>query len=339
MELEIKLMLLKFFLSLITMLVVSNLGSDGLVDMLAPPEEREQRQEALDVLNKLRTRFPLLAAVNLNSHETMVASALVEPNSKRGFDSIGGHNNIKRELKLHVVVPLRNPSIFFKFDSLKPPCGILFAGPPGTGKTMLAQSVASECDVPFLSIKSSLVEQKYFGESEKIVKAIFSFAAKISPCIIFIDEIDSMLRNRSDFEQSATYSVKTQFLQEIDRIDNENLKIVVIAATNNPMSLDKALYRRLPRVYEVGLPDLQARKEILINLTKNQSIKDKDLEWVAKNTENFSGSNLKDLYKAAAAVRNETFSQLLLSNGSVNVSPAAIGVQHWKKALTNKRLQ
>lgn len=335
MELEIKIILLKFLLSVFTMILVSYMGGDNLMDMLLTPEEREQREDAMLILNNLKDKFPVLQSTHLTSHELLVASSLVQPLDSKKFNNIGGHDDIKNELMLHVIVPLKNPHLFYNSESMKPPSGILLSGPPGTGKTLLATSLASECDVPLLSIKSSMVEQKYFGESEKIVKAIFSFAQKIQPCIIFIDEIDSMLRNRSDFEQSSTYSIKTQFLQEIDRVENENMKIIIIAATNNPHSLDKALYRRLPRSYSIEKPDLTARMDILKQLTMNETppVKQQDLEMIARETENFSGSDIKQLFKTSAAIRNQSFSKLVLLSGVVRSSPAPIRTTHWQKAL------
>ena len=318
---------------------MSMMSGDGLGDLLMPPEEKEQRDDAILILNRLKQKFPILMNVSLTSHETLVASTLVEPKESTKFANIGGHDEIKRELTLHVIVPMKNSEVFYMTDSLRPPSGILLSGPPGTGKTLLATAIASECNVPFLSIKPSMVEQKYFGESEKIVKAIFSFAEKIQPCIIFIDEIDSMLRNRSDFEHASTYSVKTQFLQEMDRIESENMKVIVVAATNNPQSLDKALYRRLPRSYTVAKPDVQAREDILKRLTRNEMppIKPAEIEWIAHNTDGLSGSDLKDIYKASAALRNESFSKHLLVSGQISTSPGPIRRPHWDSAISKIR--
>jgi len=331
MELEIRLALLRFVCSIITMLLAVYVSPD-MTDLLMPSEEKDQRDDALAVVHELQDRFPILKSTSLNSYETMAAGGLVRPVT--GFDAIGGHRDIKKELLLHVVVPLKNPDVFFASPGMRPPSGVLLHGPPGTGKSMLARGMASECELPFLMVKSSLVEQKYFGESEKIVKAIFTLAEKIQPCIIFIDEIDSMLRNRSELEHSATYSVKTQFLQEMDRIENENLRVVIMAATNNPQSLDKALYRRLPRSYKVGKPDQEARLEILNKLMETERpLPSELLSWIVEETANFSGSDLKDTFKAAAALRNETFAQLILTHGHVNATPGGLLKHHWEAAI------
>lgn len=339
MELELKVIILKFILSIATMYIMSMRGWDSIGDLMIPPEEKEQRDDAILVLDRLKGKFPVLKDVSLTSHEMMVAGALVEAKASNKFENIGGHDDIKRELTLHVIVPMKNAELFYNTSSLRPPSGILLSGPPGTGKTLLATSIASECNVPFLSIKPSMVEQKYYGESQKIVKAIFSFAEKIQPCVIFIDEIDSMLRNRSDFEHASTYSVKTQFLQEMDRIENEGMKVVVVAATNNPHNLDKALYRRLPRSYTIEKPGLQARVDILKGLIANEHprVKQSEIDWIAEQTDGMSGSDLKDMFKASAAVRNESFSKQLMESGVISTSPGPIRRHHWDSAISKIR--
>lgn len=339
MDIRLKMMLLKFAIYLVLMLLVQWYAGDTVADMLSPPEERDFQREANGALTRLKSEMPRLKNLQLSSAEITVASCVQTPESDTGFASIGGHEAVKHELMLHLVVPLRHPDIFFRKASLRPPTGVLFTGPPGTGKTCLARAVASECGMPFLNIKPSLIESKYFGESEKIVKAVFTLAAKLMPCIVFIDEIDSMLRSRSDHEQSHTYSIKTQFLQEMDRIDKENLHVVVIAATNNPATLDQALYRRLPRTYHIGNPDKEARLDILKMLTKEEQppVPPQHLLDVVSATGAFSGSDLKDVYKAASAMRNEVFSGLILRDSTISCSPGPITPEHWAAAVAKAK--
>lgn len=338
MEIEVKVVILRFLFSLITMYLMAHF-TDGISDIMTPPEEREQKDSARMVIDKLKDRFPLLGTEDLTSHELIVAGCLSDDTKPPTFKDVGGHDIIKKEMLLHLVIPMRHPNLFNTSTSMRPPSGVLLSGPPGTGKSMLARALATEAGCAFLLVSSSLVEQKYFGESEKIVKAIFSLATKLQPCIIFIDEIDSMLRNRSEFEQSATYSVKTQFLQEMDKIENNNLRVLVIAATNNPKTLDKALFRRLPRTYTVGRPDMDARHEILRKLTEHETppVGLKDISWVAENTENCSGSDIKDIFKTAAALRNEAFSTLILQNNETLSSPGFITRDHWEAAVRRIR--
>lgn len=335
MELEIKIMIFKFIISIITMLILSN-GFE-FNDIFLSPDERERQVEASTILEEMKYKHPILREQTLNSYEKIVASCIIEGDKSKTFENIGGHENIKKELLLHIVVPMRNAEVFFTSESLRPPTGVLLSGAPGTGKTLLATTVANECNIPCISITSSIVEQKYFGESEKIIKAIFTFAKKIQPCIIFLDEIDSLLRNRNEFEQSATYTVKTQFLQEIDKIENEKLKIILIAATNNPQSLDKALFRRLPRSYTVEKPDCESRKEIIKKITTHEHVNDETLNWISQETDGFSGCDIKDLFKAATMMRNEAFSRAVLDSGHVSCSPGPIRKTHWENALLKIR--
>ena len=336
---EVKLIVLRFVFSILTFLVVSYLSSSGGIsdltsDLLATPEEKDQRRDAQLVLDRARRLFPQLdQQEGRSSHETIAAAALVLPSDESGMEHVGGHENIKRELLLHVVVPLKNAPTFFGNKALRPPTGILLSGPSGTGKTMLATALAHESGVPFLSIKPSMVEQKYYGESEKMVRAVFSLARKLAPCIVFIDEIDGMLKNRNDLDPSANYSIKTQMLQEMDALEKENSHVIVVGATNCPTKLDKALYRRLPRTYTVGVPDAAARKQILEKLVDGEPLRSVD-ESLVDDTEGFSGSDLKDMYKLASAFRNEAFAgNFLKSSVPRHVKPPPLTNDHWQAAL------
>ena len=309
---QILVAVVKFIISVLTVVIMSQFA-DQMNDFMLSPEEREQKSEGNDTLKDLA----LPDTTSFTTHELLVASGLTKPTV--GFEDIGGHFKIKEELRLHVVIPMRHHELFYSDARLQPPGGLLFTGPPGTGKTMLARALASECGVPLLVVKTDLVEQKYFGESEKIVRGIFSFATKIAPCVVFIDEIDGMMRNRSEFEQSHTYSIKTQLLQEIDRVENEKKPIVLIAATNTPNSLDKALYRRLPRHYRIGKPDADARRDIFRKscLGEPQTTQlRKNEDWLVENTSGFSGADMKNLFAIARALRNETFTRILSSNAT-----------------------
>jgi SpoVK/Ycf46/Vps4 family AAA+-type ATPase len=336
---EVKIIVIRFVFSVLTFLIISYLSSNGSLadltnDLLATPDEREQRKEAQSIMDRAKRLFPQLDQEELTTHETIVTSSLVLPRTDSGMDQVGGHEKIKRELMLHVVVPLKNATTFFNNKALRPPTGILLSGPSGTGKTMLATALAHESNVPFMSIKPSMIEQKYYGESEKIVKAIFSLAKKIAPCIIFIDEIDGILKNRSaEFDQNANYSIKTQMLQEMDALEKENSYVIVIGATNCPTKLDKALYRRLPRTYTVDVPDEGARKQILTSLLSDEPCK-KLKDSLIQDTEGFSGSDLKDMYKLASSIRNEIFSgRFLQSSVPQHVKPPPLTDEHWQEAL------
>ncbi|KAG8389476.1 hypothetical protein BUALT_Bualt02G0233300 [Buddleja alternifolia] len=219
------------------------------------------------------------------------------------FDDIGALENVKETLKELVMLPLQRPELFSKGQLTKPCKGILLFGPPGTGKTMLAKAVATEAGANFINISMSSITSKWFGEGEKYVKAVFSLASKISPSVIFVDEVDSMLgRRENPGEHEAMRKMKNEFMVNWDGLRTKDKeRVLVLAATNRPFDLDEAVIRRLPRRLMVNLPDAQNREKILkVILAKEELSPNIDLEAVANMTEGYSGSDLKNLCVTAA---------------------------------------
>ena len=165
------------------------------------------------------------------------------------------------------------PSHLLRLDvTLHPTKGMLFHGPPGTGKTMIARAIAAECNVPFVALTLASLENKYYGETSRLLRATFSLAKKLQPCILFFDEIDGLLRARTQSDQSCVYNLKTEMLNYMDGIAGaQNDAIFIIGCTNTVESLDPAVRRRLPRVYHVGLPNLDDRRAILQSMTEHLS--------------------------------------------------------------------
>lgn len=181
--------------------------------------------------------------------------------------------------------------------------GALLFGPPGTGKTLLARAVANEGNARMLLIKGSDVQDKFVGESEQKVKAIFSVARQLSPCIVFIDEMESLLPHRMNRRYATSInSTVTEFMQELDGLSSSvDKNVIVLGATNRPYDMDSAAIRRLPRRILVDLPRLDGRKAILrIMLKDNKLADDVTVDWMASLTEGYSGSDLKNFCVAAA---------------------------------------
>ena len=218
------------------------------------------------------------------------------------LSTIGGLQMIKDDINTNIMLPLKYPDIFLKQKSiLTPSRGILFCGPPGTGKTMLAKAIAAESGVPFIPITLSNIENKYYGESTKLLKAVFSYARKVQPCIVFFDEIDGFIRTRSDGDQACVYALKTEFLNLLDGMHTKNDdSFFVIGCTNVRNFLDPAIKRRLSKVYHIELPDESERSDILSLISDNNSAL---IRQIASNTKMFSGSDLKELHARASNER------------------------------------
>ena len=221
---------------------------------------------------------------------------------KTTFSDVKGVDEAKNELK-EIVHYLRDPKKFTRLGG-KLPKGLLLVGPPGTGKTLLAKAVAGEADVPFFYVSGSEFEEMFVGVGARRVRELFKAAKKQAPCIVFIDEIDAVGSQRSPKDAQNTRMTLNQLLTEMDGFNSSDVQgIVVLAATNTPEALDKALVRpgRFDRTVAVPNPDVEGRKQILQVHSKNVKLaKDVDFEIVARGTPGFSGADLANLVNIAA---------------------------------------
>lgn len=219
------------------------------------------------------------------------------------FDDIGALEDVKRTLNELVTLPMRRPELFSHGNLLRPCKGILLFGPPGTGKTLLAKALATEAGANFINITGSTLTSKWFGDAEKLTKALFSFASRLAPVIIFVDEVDSLLGARGGaFEHEATRRMRNEFMAAWDGLGTkDSQRILILGATNRPFDLDDAVIRRLPRRIYVELPDAENRMKILkIFLSQENLDPSFRFDELANATEGYSGSDLKNLCIAAA---------------------------------------
>ncbi|KAI8559873.1 hypothetical protein RHMOL_Rhmol04G0209300 [Rhododendron molle] len=239
-----------------------------------------------------------------DEYETNFVSAVVPPGEIGvKFDDIGALEEVKKALNELVILPMRRPELFSRGNLLRPCKGILLFGPPGTGKTLMAKALATEAGANFISITGSTLTSKWFGDAEKLTKALFSFASKLAPVIIFVDEVDSLLGARGGaFEHEATRRMRNEFMAAWDGLrTKDSQRILILGATNRPFDLDDAVIRRLPRRIYVDLPDAENRVKILrIFLAQENLEPEFHFEKLAEATEGYSGSDLKNLCIAAA---------------------------------------
>jgi len=249
--------------------------------------------EVLDSLGVTMENFRF--ALGVSNPSALREVAVVEVPNVR-WEDIGGLEDVKRELIESVQYPVDHPDKFLKFG-LSPSRGVLFYGPPGTGKTLLAKAVANECDANFISVKGPELLSMWFGESESNIRDIFDKARAAAPCVVFLDELDSIAKSRGGSvgdAGGASDRVVNQLLTEMDGMTSKK-NVFVIGATNRPEQLDNALCRpgRLDTLVYVPLPNEEERAGILkAQLRKTPVSDDVDIQYIAANTHGFSGADL-----------------------------------------------
>jgi len=219
------------------------------------------------------------------------------------WEDIGGLESVKRELQELVQYPVEHPDKFLKFG-MTPSKGVLFYGPPGCGKTLLAKAIANECQANFISIKGPELLTMWFGESEANVRDIFDKARSAAPCVLFFDELDSIAKSRGGSVGDgggAADRVINQLLTEMDGMSSKK-NVFIIGATNRPDIIDSAILRpgRLDQLIYIPLPDEKSRVNILkANLRKSPVAKDVDIDYLAKVAHGFSGADLTEICQRA----------------------------------------
>ncbi|CAK0782386.1 hypothetical protein CVIRNUC_005663 [Coccomyxa viridis] len=324
-----------------------------LVSALDP--EKDQKKRAQQLKREVQRRLGV--DIQTNQYEDYVAMEVINPEHiVTTLDQIGGNARVKRDLVNRVIKPLQHPELY-RSSLVGQVKGVLLYGPPGTGKTMLAKALAKQSGVNFINVKPSMLQSKWFGDTQKLVQATFSLAAKLQPCIIFVDEVDSLLGSRRSQEHEATTALKTEFMQLWDgMLTNKANNVMVLAATNRPFDLDEAILRRFGAQFKVPMPDMRARREILKLILSNHEqempysvdpalLEDSAaqgslLSVLAQETEHFSGSDLYELCAEAASIPlyEDTTAQPQLSGDEEFVDASRpVMMQDFRKTLETFR--
>ncbi|KAM8809660.1 nuclear valosin-containing protein-like isoform 1-T1 [Eudromia elegans] len=306
------------------------IGTAALVEEDTKQLDLPSKDELQRLLDLLKQEDPLpeeqLQKLYIEMNDFIVALSSVQPSAKReGFVTIpdvtwadiGALEDVREELTMAILAPVRNPEQF-KALGLTTPAGVLLAGPPGCGKTLLAKAVANESGLNFISVKGPELLNMYVGESERAVRQVFQRARNSAPCVIFFDEVDALCPRRSDRESGASVRVVNQLLTEMDGLENRQ-QVFIMAATNRPDIIDPAILRpgRLDKTLYVGLPPPEDRLAILKTITKDGTRPpldaDINLEDIAfsQQCDCYTGADLSALVREASvcALRQEMAQQ------------------------------
>jgi len=218
------------------------------------------------------------------------------------WDMIGGYDDVKREIREYIELPLKHRDLAKKYG-LRLPKGILLFGPPGCGKSLMMRALANEAKINFIYVNVSDIMSKWYGESESRLRELFANARKNAPCILFFDEIDTIgVKRESHTGDSVTPRLLSLMLSEIDGLQSEE-GVIIVGSTNVPHLLDKALLRagRFDKLIYIGVPDKKSRKEIFQIHCKGKPIaEDVDFDKLAEMTERFTGADIANVCQEVA---------------------------------------
>ncbi|KAI4208737.1 MAG: hypothetical protein LQ348_000058 [Seirophora lacunosa] len=318
------------------------------------PSKREQSPEKAPATQEeariQRIKKHLPKGVDENAAK-QIFNEIVVSGDEVHWDDVAGLDIAKKALKEAVVYPFLRPDLFMGLR--EPARGMLLFGPPGTGKTMLARAVATESRSTFFAISASSLTSKWLGESEKLVRALFSLAKALAPSIIFVDEIDSLLSSRGgSSEHESTRRIKTEFLiqwsdlqkaaagkqqSEKEKQEGDASRVLVLAATNMPWAIDEAARRRFVRRQYIPLPESHVRESQLRTLLSHQkhNLKRDDIQVLVGLTDGYSGSDITALAKDAAMGPLRSLGEALLYMSMDEIRP--IQFEDFEASLVNIR--
>ncbi|KAE8354453.1 P-loop containing nucleoside triphosphate hydrolase protein [Aspergillus coremiiformis] len=241
------------------------------------------------------------------------------PPTHVSLSDLGGLDDVVQELGDLVILPMTRPQVYMS-SNVQPPRGVLLHGPPGCGKTMIANAFAAELGVPFISISAPSIVSGMSGESEKALREHFEEAKRIAPCLIFIDEIDAITPKRESAQREMEKRIVAQLLTCMDDLALEKTDgkpVIVLAATNRPDSLDAALRRggRFDKEINMTVPSEPVREQILRALTRKMRLADDiDFKYLANRTAGFVGADLNDLVSTAGSAAIKRYLEILKAN-------------------------
>jgi SpoVK/Ycf46/Vps4 family AAA+-type ATPase len=273
----------------------------------------------------------LKVIANDDTDEDDVLRLLAPARGKVTFKDVGGLSAVKKTIHRKIILPFQKPSLFQRFKK-RAGGGILFYGPPGCGKTLLARATAGEVDAAFYSVSIADVLDMYIGESERKLHAIFDKARRDAPAVLFFDEIEALGGKRQYAREGTSAKIVSQFLAEMDGFAQNNHGVLVLGATNVPWAVDPAFRRpgRFDRVVFIPPPDQEARASILeLLLAERPTAGDIDVRTLAERTSGFSGADLRELVETGV---DEAIEESLDASETVPLK-----MEHLKAALQERK--
>lgn len=313
--------------------------SEKLDEKTENEEKRKENDDADSGRKTPKTTKGKKSSADLDKKEKKSKSGIEVQTSGVTFADVGGNDNVLMDI-CKLLVHMRHPEVYRQLG-ITPPRGILLHGPPGCGKTLLAHAIAGELSLPFLKIAATEIVSGVSGESEEKIRDLFEQAVVAAPCVLFIDEIDSITPKRETASKDMERRIVAQLLSCMDDLNKkEDAHVLVIGSTNRPDSLDPALRRagRFDKEICLGIPDEKARARILRVLCRNLTLSSEfDYESIAKNTPGYVGADLTALTREAAMLAvNRVFKDLQSRPGFIsNVNGCSSGESSSIKTVQN----
>ncbi|HEX8261357.1 MAG TPA: ATP-binding protein [Allosphingosinicella sp.] len=305
---------------------------DPAIDSRLEEAKAAEPAMASNIIGFAQAARGLRGADRSEREEEAAARALfAEPGGAVRFADVGGLDEVKKQISRRIVTPFRKPSLFAKYRR-KAGGGVLLFGPPGCGKTLLARATAGECEARFVNVPVVDVVDKYIGEAERKLAAIFADARRDTPTVLFFDELEALAGSRSGNANQSHVSLVSTFLAEMDGFAHNNEGVLILAATNMPWGVDSAFRRpgRFDRVQFVPPPDRAARAEILrMQLSGRPVAPDCDVDSIAARTAGYSGADLENLVNTAV--------DLAIEEALASGEEAPVAARHLVEAFSEVR--